>query len=75
MRITVDLDEGKLAEVLAATGQTKKSPAVVQALEEFLKDRARDKFLARVLDGETDYGRTNAELEAAAYDGGRRGAK
>ena len=36
MRITIEIEENKLDEVLAATGERKKSPAVAVALDEFL---------------------------------------
>ncbi|MBT5902226.1 MAG: type II toxin-antitoxin system VapB family antitoxin [Opitutaceae bacterium] len=64
MRITIDIDDQKLDEVLTATGQHKKSPAVVVALDEFLENRRRQAFLDRVLAGKTDYQASNDEVEA-----------
>ena len=64
MRITVDIDDAKLDEVLAVTGQHKKSPAVAVALDEFLKHRRRQAFLARVKAGKTDYQASNDEVES-----------
>lgn len=63
MRITVDIDDAKLDEVLAVTGQKKKSPAVAVALDEFLEHRRRQAFLARVKAGKTDYQASNDEVE------------
>jgi hypothetical protein len=64
MRITIDIEEKKLHSILKFTGQAKKSPAVSQALDEFLQARAREAFLIKVMAGETDYGMSNDELEA-----------
>ncbi len=63
MRITIDIEEKKLDEVLVATGQRKKSPAVVVALDEFLENRRRQAFLDKVMAGKTDYQATNQEVE------------
>ena len=64
MRITIEIEENKLDEVLAATGERKKSPAVAVALDEFLENRRRQAFLDRVMAGKTDYQATNKEVEA-----------
>jgi hypothetical protein len=40
------------------------SPAVSQALSEFLKLQERQKFIERALSGQTDFALTNEELEA-----------
>lgn len=64
MRITVDIDASALRRVQKITGQTKKSPAVSQALSEFLRLQDRQQFLERVLSGKTDFSSTNEELEA-----------
>lgn len=63
MRITIEIEENKLDEVLTATGERKKSPAVAVALDEFLENRRRLAFLDRVMAGKTDYQATNEELE------------
>lgn len=63
MRITIEIEENKLDEVLTATGQRKKSPAVAVALDEFLENRRRQAFLDRVMAGKTDYQATNEEVE------------
>ncbi len=66
MRVTVDIDEKKIAEILKITKQKKKSPAISQALEEFIDYRKRQAFLKKVLDGKTDYSSTNIEIEKIA---------
>ena len=63
MRITIEIDAKDLKRVQAATGQRKKSPAVNQALAEYLKSREKAKFIERVLGGKTDFSRSNEELE------------
>ncbi len=64
MRITIDVDAGELKQIQKLTGQKKKSPAVSQALSEFLKLQGRQKFIERALAGDTDFSQTNEELEA-----------
>ena len=69
MRITVDIDEKKLELIQLATGEKNKSPAIRRALDEFVAERERKLFLRKVIDGRTDYSRSNEELEArASYD-------
>ena len=69
MRITVDIDESQLQAIQEATGQQKKSPAIRQALDEFVAERKRKQFLLKVMEGGVDYGLTNEELEArGTYD-------
>jgi hypothetical protein len=64
MRITLDIDASELRRIQKITGQKKKSPAVGQALSEFLKLQERQKFIERALSGQTDFTSTNEELEA-----------
>ena len=64
MRITVDIEVNNLRRIQQLTGKKKKSPAVSQALTEFLKLRERQDFIERVLAGKTDYSLANEELEA-----------
>jgi hypothetical protein len=63
MRITVEIEDSKLEAIQKWTNERKKSPAVAQALEEFIEQRQRQEFLARVMAGETDYRTSNDELE------------
>lgn len=64
MRITLDIDASELRRIQKITGQKKKSPAIGQALAEFLKLRERQKFIERALSGQTHFSLTNDELEA-----------
>lgn len=64
MRVTIEIEDKKLRSILKLTRQTKKSPAVAQALDEFLENRERQAFLAKVMAGNTDYRMTNDELES-----------
>jgi hypothetical protein len=64
MRITVDIEASELRRIQKVTGQKKMSPAVSQALSEFLKLQERQKFIERALSGQTDFALTNEELEA-----------
>jgi Arc/MetJ family transcription regulator len=64
MRITVEIDDSKIQAIQKWTKMRKKSPAVAQALDEFIEQRQRQEFLAKVMAGETDYRANNDELES-----------
>jgi len=64
MRITVEIDADQLRQIQRITRQKKKSPAISQALSEFIRQEQKQQFLERVLSGQTDYTLTNEELEA-----------
>ena len=64
MRITIEIDANELASIQKITGEKKKSPAVTQALTEYLNWRHRCDFIQRVLAVKTDYSATNEALEA-----------
>ena len=69
MRITVDIDDKLLTRICSSTGVRKKSPAVVAALEDYLRMLKKRDLVNRVMDGRTDYSTTNEELERRAeYD-------
>jgi len=65
MRITVEVDVDTLKEIQKETGQPKKSPAISQALQSYLRSLRKTELLQCVRDGRTDYGCTNEELEAS----------
>lgn len=64
MRITVEIEDSKIQAIQKWTKMRKKSPAVAQALDEFIEQRQRQEFLAKVMAGETDYRTSNEELES-----------
>jgi hypothetical protein len=66
MRVTLEIEEKQMREILKVTRQKKKSPALAQALEEFLHNRKRQDFLKKVLAGKTDYLASNEEVEELA---------
>ena len=69
MRMTVDIDAKVISEIQHETGISGKSPAVRTALEAYLREVRKRKLLQRVMEGRTDYGSSNEELEAlATYD-------
>ena len=55
MKITVELDEATLAELMAVTNERKKGPAVAQAVEEFLKRKKAREFGRLLMEGAFDY--------------------
>ncbi len=64
MRITVDIDEKDLAFIQRTTGIRKHSPAVRQAIADYVKAFEKKRFLQHVMEGKSDYGLSNEELEA-----------
>lgn len=55
MRISVDIDDATLAEVMELTGEKSKSPALARAVTEFVR-RARAREFGRLIrEGAFDY--------------------
>lgn len=63
MRITLEIDEDTLAEVLRLTGESKKSPALAAAIGEYVDMHRRRRLVERALRGETGYSATNEVVE------------
>ncbi len=63
MRMTIDIDETNLDEIIKFTRIRKKSPAVSKAIDCFCKEIRRKEILNKVLSGKTDYSLTNKQLE------------
>ncbi|MCW1923465.1 type II toxin-antitoxin system VapB family antitoxin [Luteolibacter arcticus] len=68
MRLTIDIDEKVLDEVMKYTGETKKGPAVLKAATDFLRRGRINEFTRRVMAGEFDFPMTNEELESAPLE-------
>jgi hypothetical protein len=64
MRITVEIEDSKIEAIQRWTNEPKKSPAIAQALDEFIEQRERHEFLTKVMAGKTDYRMSNDELES-----------
>lgn len=68
MRITVDIDAETLDAIQKETG-LKKSPAIRKIAADYVMGLQRKRFLRKVLEGRTDYGMTNEQLEGlGSYD-------
>jgi len=66
MRITIDIDDKTLEEVMKFTGESKKGPAVIKAATDFLRRKKVSDYARRVMEGHfEDYPLTNDELEAS----------
>ena len=63
MRITIDVDEGVLNELVKLMGEKKKSPAVSKAVVEYVKRRKAQEFGRHLREGRFDYPLTNEEIE------------
>lgn len=64
MRITVEIKDSKIEAIQKWTKERKKSPALALALDEFIEQRQRQEFLAKVMAGKSDYRASNDELES-----------
>ncbi|HSU53165.1 MAG TPA: type II toxin-antitoxin system VapB family antitoxin, partial [Candidatus Dormibacteraeota bacterium] len=58
MRITVDIDESTVDELMRITGEKMKSPAVSKAVEEFVKRKRAKEFGRMLREGAFDYSMT-----------------
>jgi hypothetical protein len=64
VRITVDIEDAVLDDLIAITGDAKKSPAVAKAVEDFVKRKKAKAFGVALREGAFDYHATNDEIEA-----------
>ena len=55
MRITVDIDDGILRDLLEITGDKNKSPAVARAVTEFVRRKKAREFGRMIREGVFDY--------------------
>jgi Arc/MetJ family transcription regulator len=63
MRITVDLNDSIVADLLKITGEKMKSPAVSKAVEEYVKRKKAREFGRQLREGAFDYPQTNEAIE------------
>lgn len=61
MRISVDIDEATLNEVMAMTGETRKSPALSKAIVEFTRCRKAKEFGRLIRENFFDYPNPDSE--------------
>jgi hypothetical protein len=52
MKVTVDLSDNEMQEILELTGERKKGPAIRRLMEEALQQRRRAQIARRFLSGE-----------------------
>lgn len=72
MRITVDIDDAVIKEIMALTGEKKKSPAISKAVIEYAKRRKAREFGRLIREGAFNYEFTNDEVEKMGLDHGTR---
>jgi len=67
MRITVDIEDSILSELMKITGDKNKSPAVARAVTEFVRRKQAREFGRMIREGVFDYpsAATDAEHDAA----------
>lgn len=64
MRMTVEIDEETLDELLKITGHTKNSPAVAFVVRDFINRKKAKDFGQMLREGKFDYPATNDEIES-----------
>jgi Arc/MetJ family transcription regulator len=63
MRITVDIEDSIMDDLVKITGESKKSPAVAKAVEDYVKRKKAREFGRMLREGYFDYPATNEEIE------------
>ncbi len=63
MRITVDIEDEILNDLVGMMGETKKSPAIAKAVTEYVKRQKAKEFGRLLRQGAFDYPVLNEELE------------
>ena len=63
MKVTVELSDQEMAEVLELTGERKKGPAIRRLMEEALQLRRRARIADRFLSGEWGVALTSFEAD------------
>lgn len=64
MRMTVEIEEETLDELLKITGHTKNSPAVAFVVRDFINRKKAKDFGQMLREGKFDYPATNDETES-----------
>ena len=63
MRITVDIEDSLVDDLMKITGEKMKSPAVAKAVAEFIKRKKAREFGRMLREGVFDYPVTNEAIE------------
>jgi Arc/MetJ family transcription regulator len=63
MRITVEINDAVIDDLMRITGEKMKSPAVSKAVEEFVKRKKAKEFGRMLREGAFDYPVTNEAIE------------
>jgi Arc/MetJ family transcription regulator len=63
MRVTVEIDNATLDDLAKITGESKKSPAVALAVNEYIRREKAREFGKLLREGSFDYPATNDEIE------------
>jgi Arc/MetJ family transcription regulator len=63
MRITVEIDDVIVQDLMRITGEKMKSPAVSKAVEEFVKRKKAKEFGRALREGAFDYPVSNEDVE------------
>ena len=66
MRISVEMSDKMVEEIMEMTGERKMSAAIAKAAEMFAKRQKAVAMIRSLREDPMDYGQTNDELEASA---------
>jgi Arc/MetJ family transcription regulator len=66
MRITVDIEDSVLSDLMKITGDKNKSPAVARAVTEFVRRKQAREFGRLIREGAFDY--PSPPLDSAGHD-------
>ena len=64
MRVTIDINQTTLKQVQKITGETKKSPAISKAIQEFIRRQMAEEFGNLLMENAFDYPCTPEEIQA-----------
>lgn len=65
MRVSVEIDENTLQEVMTLTGESNKGPALTKAVVEYVRRQKAREFGRMIREGAFDYPRYTVEEEKA----------
>ena len=63
MRITVDIEDSILNELVLMTGESKKSPAISKVVTEWVKRQKAKEFGRKLMEGHFNYPVSSEEIE------------
>ena len=63
MRLTVDIEDSLLNDLVAMTGESKKSPAIAKVVNEWVRRQKAKRFGQKIMEGHYNYPSSNEDVE------------